>query len=232
MSKGKTIKTKTKTATVRSGGKSAPPENGTADKSKKTNERKEVPTLNQKQRDALKQPVRFSIMSTIGVIEPASISDLAGQLNRTPHSLYYHVEILRQVGLIKEAGRRPGRTKPDVLYALAAKEYRLSGDSDEDFLSYARTAHRLSQQYLEEAHRKGYMTKVNNRYNANTLWNTRRLTPDQLEELYQHIIAIQKLTANKDNGDDHMDENADTSGDRYAILVSLAPLELPEQERE
>ncbi len=176
--------------------------------------------LSEEQHKAMSQPVRFSIMNVLGVRPPSSIGDIAQELNRTPQSLYYHVEILINLGLIKETGTRPGRTRHEALYELVCDEHRLVGSSDEEFISYGRNAHRLSLQYLEDAHRERYLAKINKLHNANVIWSMTRLTPDKLEKLYTLIKEIFSLA----DEDEIKDEKG---GDRYAILLSFAPLDKP-----
>jgi len=177
--------------------------------------------LTEEQNKAMSQPVRFAIMNVLGVRRPSSIGDIAQELNRTPQSLYYHVEILIKLGLIKETGTRPGRTRHEALYELVCDEHQLTGSSDEEFISYGRNAHRLSLQYLEDAHREGYLAKINKLHNANVAWSMTRLTPKKLEKLYSLVKEIFSLA----DEDEIKDEKG---GDRYAILLSFAPLDKPE----
>lgn len=51
---------------------------------------------------ALSSPVRQEIVDTLWALGgTATVADLAGQLGRTPNSLYYHLELLCRVGLVE-----------------------------------------------------------------------------------------------------------------------------------
>lgn len=80
------------------------------------------------QRDALASPLRLEILGHFLPAEPLSVRDLAERMGRSPHSLYYHVHTLRDVGLLAEAGERPGATRPETLYALGVSAVRLEPD--------------------------------------------------------------------------------------------------------
>lgn len=60
--------------------------------------------------EALASPHRLEVVAALGDAEQASIADLARRLGRTPHSLYYHVKLLEEAGVVVKAEtRRRGR---------------------------------------------------------------------------------------------------------------------------
>ena len=54
-------------------------------------------------------------MDAISDIAPCSISELAFELGRSPQSLYYHIDILREVGLINQVGSRKAGKRDEAL---------------------------------------------------------------------------------------------------------------------
>jgi DNA-binding transcriptional ArsR family regulator len=70
---------------------------------------------------ALRTPARQEILGALERLGAASVKDVAGELGRTPASLYYHVHELRKAGLIREAGTRPAGRRTEAIYEPAAE---------------------------------------------------------------------------------------------------------------
>jgi predicted transcriptional regulator len=80
----------------------------------------------------LASPVRMDIVDHLSGRPPASIKELADDIGRQASSIYHHVQLLVDVGLVVEAGTRVVNRKSEKLYATAAPRMRLKkalGDS-------------------------------------------------------------------------------------------------------
>lgn len=69
-------------------------------------------------------PVRFELLEAMRSIAPCSVRELATALDRPADSLYPHVRQLVRIGVIVESAIRPGRTRPERVYDLAADDFR------------------------------------------------------------------------------------------------------------
>jgi len=177
--------------------------------------------LNEAQRDAITQStVRLEIMDAISDIAPCSISELAEELARSPQSLYYHIDILRDVGLVEQVGARKAGKRDEAVYDLASRWFRFVDNDDpkrqETLLKLNETVLRLTRKSYEEALRNGYVRRINGHENIYFRRQRGRLTDEALEKVYEHINAIgDLLEAGKASGE----------GDLYSISLFISPLE-------
>ena len=81
--------------------------------------------LDRKQIECLASAPRAEILDWLCSSGPQSISDLARALNRSAPSLYHHIELMREAGLVREAGRRPVYRKSEKLYSVPSRRMRL-----------------------------------------------------------------------------------------------------------
>ena len=76
--------------------------------------------------DAVASPHRLEIITVLGGLGEASIAELARQLGRTPHSLYYHMKLLEEAGVVVSASiRRRGR-RDEQVWKLSAEKILLA----------------------------------------------------------------------------------------------------------
>jgi DNA-binding transcriptional ArsR family regulator len=68
---------------------------------------------------------RHDIVDQIAATGPMSVRELAQVLGLAPSSLYYHVERLCEVGLLRETGVRREGTKPERIYDTPARRMTL-----------------------------------------------------------------------------------------------------------
>jgi DNA-binding transcriptional ArsR family regulator len=93
--------------------------------------------LDQRQLECLASAPRAEILDWLCSSGPQSVSDLASALNRKPSSLYHHIELMMQVGLVEEAGTRTVYRRTEKLYATPSRRMRLKralADGDHDDL--------------------------------------------------------------------------------------------------
>ena len=71
-------------------------------------------------------PVRFELLEAMRTIAPCSARELALALDRPADALYPHLRVLLRIGVVQDVGERPGRTRPERVYDLAADDFRPS----------------------------------------------------------------------------------------------------------
>jgi DNA-binding transcriptional ArsR family regulator len=72
----------------------------------------------------LLNPLRGEIVSHL--LEPASASEVARQLNETPQRINYHLKSLEKVGIVRRVGTRQVRNLVEVLFQAVAKSFVLA----------------------------------------------------------------------------------------------------------
>jgi DNA-binding transcriptional ArsR family regulator len=73
---------------------------------------------------ALLNPLRGEIVAHL--MEPASASEVARQLNETPQRINYHLKSLEKVGIVRRVGSRQVRNLVEVLFQAVAKSFVLA----------------------------------------------------------------------------------------------------------
>ena len=68
--------------------------------------------------------VRFELLEAMRSLAPCSVRELALALDRPADSIYPHLRPLVRIGVVREVGERPGRTRPERVYDLAADDFR------------------------------------------------------------------------------------------------------------
>jgi predicted ArsR family transcriptional regulator len=66
---------------------------------------------------------RSEIIAALANDSGLSARDLSARLRRPVTGLYRHLALLTEAGVLRHSGQRPGRKRPEVLYALAAKVF-------------------------------------------------------------------------------------------------------------
>src|SRR5690348_12664421 len=81
---------------------------------------------------ALAAPTRQEIVDALPRLGRVSVAELANALGRPADSLYYHLRVLKHVGLVIDAGRRTINGRPEALFRAVAPQMSLCyklGDS-------------------------------------------------------------------------------------------------------
>lgn len=167
---------------------------------------------------AMVSTVRTDILDQVAAFGPLSVREIGELTGAAPSSLYHHIEKLLAVGLLVEAGQRPGVRKPEQLYDTPAPRMRmLDALQDpanqpvmEDLVdSLCRQANRDFARGLAAPHRV-------------TLGKTRNVRfarlvcrPDAktLEKINAHLDAVSELIA----------QSAGGSGERIAYAWVVTP---------
>jgi DNA-binding transcriptional ArsR family regulator len=85
-----------------------------------------------RQIEAVGSPLRQEILEHLSHTGPASVADLARLMGRRPTVLHYHINLLRDTGLIRVAARRRSGRRSEALYRLAAQHFAVLGRAGAD----------------------------------------------------------------------------------------------------
>ena len=78
-----------------------------------------------RQLEALASPARQEIIDALQALGPATVAEIAAELNRAPDSLYYHLRRLKKVGLVLAADPREDGIRPEMVYDLPGRPMRI-----------------------------------------------------------------------------------------------------------
>ncbi len=152
------------------------------------------------QRAAVSSPLRMEILGLFTSADPLSISDIAALMNRNAGSLYHHVGILEEAGILEQTGTRPKGKRHEALYFPTASSFEFDTTSREEDVAASAvkmmaTGFRMAERDLEAAFRseKHLMGSQESDFCAFRLHL--RASPEQLTEVNEHISAILELLA-------------------------------------
>lgn len=195
---------------------------------------KKIMILNPDQREALTQsPARLEVMDAMSEIAPCSVAELARELGRSPQSLYYHVEIMLNVGLLRQSGSRKAGRRDEAMYDLVSDHFRLAGsaDTDEDkrrtLLRFNSTVVKLTERNYRDALALGLARRVGDRENIYLRRQRGRLSDEDLERFYELLEEIGALFAanSPTSTDAKRSRSAAKDATRpYGFTIALVPL--------
>lgn len=160
---------------------------------------------------------RMEIITSLGDAGPASIAELAGRLGRSPHSLYYHMQLLEKAGVVRSA--RKGTRKKESVYELTARSIML-GPDPESKASIQATEHaldsilRLTSREVIAALRSGARRKGSEREVVGIRLKG-RMTKSMLRSLNKNLNRIEEGL--------HKASRRKVRGKLYALTVVLTP---------
>lgn len=82
--------------------------------------------LDRRQLACLASAVRTDIVDHLAAYGVMSIKEIAASIGKRPSSIYRHLQLLEEVGLVLEAGTRVANRKSEKLYATPSRRMRLS----------------------------------------------------------------------------------------------------------
>ena len=152
------------------------------------------------QRAAVASPLRLEILGLFVSADPLAISDMAVLMNRTAGSLYHHVRILEQAGLLKQTGTRPKGKRHEALYLPTASRFKYDTSSgDEDAIASAvklmATNFRAAERDLEAALRSDSRPMQGPDPDFYAFRLHVRASPELLAEINKHMKAVLDLIA-------------------------------------
>jgi len=175
------------------------------------------------QRAALASPLRLELLNLFVSADPLAISDMASLMNRPAGSLYHHVRILEQSGILKQTGTRRKGKRHEALYLPSASRfiYDTSGGSEDAIASavkLAATGFRMAERDLEATLRSDNRPMEDPEPDFYALRMHARTSPEVLAKINKHLNAVLEL----------LTPNAETSSkfgpDDQHISLTLALL--------
>lgn len=156
--------------------------------------------LNEHQRDVYtRSPVRLEIIDAMSVIAPCSVAELAIELGRTPQSLYYHIKMLVEVGMIIQTATRKAGKRDEAVYDLPSGGFRIAGTDDPDLedtsIRLTSTILKLAERNFREAWDVDLIRKVGSAGWESAYVSRRRvwLTDEDLLKLYALLGEMSTL---------------------------------------
>jgi DNA-binding transcriptional ArsR family regulator len=174
---------------------------------------------NERQLAALACSARQEIVDVLSQMDSVSVAELAAALGRPADSLYYHLRVLTQSGLVRQAGVRSRAGREEALFRTVAPELRLRYPPRSPKNARAMTAIvssmlRLGNRDFRRAIQK---SDVNVAGPDRELWALRRTAWLSLEDVARVNRLIQSL-ANAVGG-------LKRRGRLYGITILLSPLD-------
>lgn len=174
---------------------------------------------------ALASPLRLELVGQFTDPGPLSISDLAARTGRPATSLYHHVRILEEAGILLPAGTRPKGKRFETVYRLAENSMELGVETD-DAAAVAQackamaTSLRMAERDFRAAFARDDLCAEGSGRNILSLRVHMRASPDVLAELNGHLESIRKLMLTHAEADD-----ATGPDDQFlSLTLALAPL--------
>ncbi len=148
--------------------------------------------------EALVSPVRQNLVDRLEAVGPCSVRELAESLRVAPDSLYYHVKLLVDAGVLVAKGSRETTRRDETIYDVARRNWHIRYEPDQP--DNARAVRRLAASILRQAERD---FEAGLRDPAATvsgptrnLWSLRLeapLTEEELGAVNEHLAAILEI---------------------------------------
>ncbi len=147
---------------------------------------------------ALSSPMRLELVGLFTDPGPLSISDMADRLGRPATSLYHHVQVLEDAGVLRRAGTRPKGKRFEALFELTENRVELAVDPDDESAvrqaSQTMTAAlRMAERDFAAALERDDIRTDGPGRNLMGLRTHIRLSPDALGRLNERLQAIEDL---------------------------------------
>ncbi len=165
-----------------------------------------------------KSPARLEIIDALSVIGPCSIAELARELGRTARSLYYHIDMLREAGLVIQTGTQHTGRREEALYAIPKGGFRMktSPAGVRHGITYNATVLKLAERNFREAVENNWERDFPD--GTSTVYTRRQrawLSDKAIQEIFQHLASISRImSAGKQK----------KQGQVYSFTTVLAPL--------
>src|SRR5579862_2411349 len=118
-------------------------------------ERIRLLTLSPDQASCLVSALRQELISAFISFGPAPIDEIARRLGRRPTSLYYHVELLEQTGLLRRIGSQVAGKRPEIIYDSACERMQFDPSGGAEYQDVVRQSMlsliRISERQYNEA---------------------------------------------------------------------------------
>lgn len=162
---------------------------------------------------------RQEIVDVLEQMGTVSVAELAAALNRPADALYFHLRALTRVGLVQQAGYRPGRNRQEALYRTVAPELQLQYDPQDAanrkrISAIVNSMLRLATRDFRRSFQPGNVVVSGAHRELWALRKVGRLSRGELARLNSSIKGVaEKMSAPR------------RQGRLYAITVILTPLD-------
>jgi len=147
---------------------------------------------------ALSSPMRLELVGLFTEPGPLSISDMAERLGRPATSLYHHVRVLEEAGVLRRAGTRPKGKRFETLYEVARTFLELGLDPHDEITARQAgqtmsAALRMAERDFLAALERDDICTEGERRNLTGLRAHMRLSPKALARLNELLNKIENL---------------------------------------
>ncbi len=183
------------------------------------------PATTPAQRKAMASPMRLELLGLFTSGEPLSISDMAALVCRPSSSLYYHVDMLENLGFLRRTGTRRKGKRFETLFELTAAAFEVEvEDGDPEAVEHAvkaiSSAFRMAERDLDAALRSDEVIKEGPERNVIAARVHLRASPELLRQVNHHLDAIvELLVAEQAKQPDPTDR-----GQHLSLTFALLPL--------
>ena len=181
--------------------------------------RKEILVLRRAdQLEAVASPIRCQVVDELSVFGPSSVRQIAVRMKRSPESLYYHIKILVDVGIVVQDRTRQTGRRVEAVYRLVAPKMRIDRKvRSKDYMdALARACSALlrlaERNYRAALEHGGFVVEGRQRDLAVRQYNL-RLDRKGLAEVNALLDRLTKLKSRCDDA---------TSGETYAVTLVLS----------
>lgn len=177
------------------------------------------------QQKALASPLRLEIIGLFAGSDALAISDMAARMGRPAGSLYHHVGILENAGMLQRVGTRPKGKRYEALFKPAASRIEMEAKpGDADAAGHARralsAAFRMAERDLEAALKRDDLELEGPGRNILVTQTHMRVPPRLLARLNKHLQAIEKLLGSEAGKDPQP-----TPEDQHlSLTIALLPI--------
>lgn len=179
-----------------------------------------VPLTNDQRSVLSGSAIRLEIVDALSSSPSCSITLLARNLGRKRSALYYHMQMLQKVGLVRESGRNAAGKRGEAVYSLAIPWMRFGGNDRaevrQSLIRLSRTVHRMSDSRYRKAVEGGLIRRIGDYESAFVRFQRGRLDAGALAQVHKHLNAVADLL---EAG------NRAQSGDPYTFLICQSPLQ-------
>jgi hypothetical protein len=168
---------------------------------------------------ALASPIRQELVDALSKMGTVSLAELGAVLGRPADGLYYHVRLLRRVGLVRAAGSRPRGRRREELFRSGAGQYAVAYAPDSAPHARAMNAIVASMLRLGIRDFRRAFAGGKSRFEgpARDLWALRTvgwLAPGDVRQINRRIRGLLEDAS-----------GTDPKGRLYAITILLTPLD-------
>ena len=168
---------------------------------------------------ALASSTRQEILDVLARLGVASVAEIAGALGRPADGIYYHLRVLRRVGLVTSPDGRSGGGRPEALFRAKASEMVLGYDatparSAREVTRIVASMLRLGIRDFRSAFTAGRFRVKGPRRELWALRTTGWLSPAAIGDLNRRIRGITRAAARTRRGQR-----------LYGVTILLTPLD-------